>query len=224
MVHQSTKSELLIFDLEAYVPREERKRSSLSLAVNPYRKGHTLLGGVFHLFHPATGEVITTPEYEHHWLWKDGDEAETVFNIYQIFSGMHERAAGKKKFAADPVVCGVGIANFDMPFICAKCMEYETAPKDEIYESVCKFRVVDLNTAALGFVPGKELYPIPHNRIADYFLPARCEKPTGKVVWDMADDKEYSAIETRCETEVREMKEIVCAMLTRLRGTCLQTP
>ena len=69
-------------------------------------------------------------------------------------------------------------------------MEYEVAPKDEVYESVCKFRVMDLNTAALGFVPGKTLYPIPHNRIADYFLPKRREKPTGKIVWDMADDKE----------------------------------
>ena len=224
MVYQSSESELLIFDLEAYVPREDRRRSTLSLAVNPYRSGHTLLGGVFHLFHPAADEAITDPEYEHHWVWMDGDEAETVSNIYQIFSGMRKRAAGKKKFTADPVVCGIGIGNFDMPFICAKCMEYEVAPRDEIYESVCKYRVVDLNTAAIGFMPGKELYPIPHNRIADYFLPKRCEKPTGKVVWDMAEDKEYSAIETRCETEVREMKAIVCAMLTRLSENSLQTP
>ncbi|HJJ31376.1 MAG TPA: hypothetical protein O0X97_03910 [Methanocorpusculum sp.] len=224
MVCQSSKSELLIFDLEAYVPREERKRSSLSLAVNPYRAGHMLLGGVFHLYHPATGEVLTTPEYEHHWVWQDGDEAETVSRIYQIFAGMHERTAGKKKFAADPVVCGIGIANFDMPFICAKCMEYEVAPKDEIYESVCKFRVVDLNTAAIGFVPGRELYPVPHNRIADYFLPERNEKPTGKVVWDMADNKEYALIEKRCETEVREMKDIADAILTHLSGNSLQTP
>ncbi|HJJ33730.1 MAG TPA: hypothetical protein O0X19_05085, partial [Methanocorpusculum sp.] len=72
---------------------------------------------------------------------------------------------------------------------------------------------VDLSTAAIGMLPRSRLYPVPHNRMADYFLPERKEKPTGKIVWQMADEKEYPQIAARCETEVREMKDIASAML-----------
>jgi hypothetical protein len=40
--------QVLVFDLEAYVPKEDRiRRYGTSLTVNPYKTGHTLLGGVF---------------------------------------------------------------------------------------------------------------------------------------------------------------------------------
>ena len=214
MIQHTPDSEFLIFDLEAYVPEKDRRVSGFSLAVNPHRAGHTLLGGVFHLFRPVTGEVLTDPAFEHHWAWNEGDEAETAASVYRIFEGMRRRSLGKKRFAADPVVSGIGISNFDLPFIYAKCLQYELAPADEIYDTLCKFRVVDLSSAAIGFVPGKALYPVPHNIIADTMLPVRQEKPTGKVVWKMADDKEYAAIEARCEHEVREMKEIASSMLS----------
>ena len=212
MIHLTPQSECLIFDLEAYVPKENRHTSGFSLAANPHRPGNLLLGGVFHLFRPVTGEIVTDPEYCHHWMWRDGDEAETVAAIYRIFAGMRERAVGKKRFAADPVVSGVGIANFDMPFIYAKCLQFEVDDPAEIYDTVCKFRVVDMSSAAIGFFPSQPLYPIPHNQMADRFLSDRKTKPTGKVVWDMADEKEYGAIEARCEHEVREMKDLYAAM------------
>ncbi|HJJ58667.1 MAG TPA: hypothetical protein O0Y08_03680 [Methanocorpusculum sp.] len=213
MIQHTPSSECLIFDLEAYVPEADRHSPSFTLAANPHRAGHTLLGGVFHLFRPVTGEILSVPDFEHHWVWDEGDEAETVASVYRIFEGMRRRSYGKKRFAADPVVSGAGIANFDMPFIYAKCLQYELAAPDEIYDTVCKFRVVDLSTAAIGMLPGTRLYPVPHNRMADYFLPERKEKPTGKIVWQMADEKEYPQIAARCETEVREMKDIASAML-----------
>lgn len=212
MIHQTPLSECLLFDLEAYVPQDQRRTSGLSLAVNPYRSGHLLLGGVFHLFRPLSGEVLTDPAYTHHWSWRDGNEAETVSAIYRIFSGMRERISGKKRFVADPVVSGVGIANFDLPFLYTKCLEHEIDEPAEIYDTVCKFRVVDLSTAAIGFYPTSTLYPIPHNQMADTFLSDREMKPTGKVVWDMVDQKEYGAVEQRCEHEVQEMKGIFEAM------------
>lgn len=213
MIHQTPLSECLIFDLEAYVPQDQRRSSSgLSLAVNPHRPGNLLLGGVFHLFRPLTGEVMTDPAMTHHWIWRDGDEAETVAAIYRLFSGMRERIRGKKRFMADPVVSGVGIANFDLPFIYTKCLQHEVDDPAEIYDTVCKFRVVDMSTAAIGFFPALSLYPIPHNQMAKTFLPDRETKPTGKVVWDMFDQKEYDAVEQRCELEVTEMKGIFEAM------------
>ena len=215
MIHQTPRSECLIFDLEAYVPQENRHTSGLSLAANPYRAGNILLGGVFHLFRPVTGEILTDPAYTHHWIWRDGDEAETVTAIYQIFSGMRDRTRGKKRSVADPVVSGVGIANFDLPFLYTKCLQHEVDDPAEIYGTVCKFRVVDMSTASIGFFPTSALYPIPHNLMANMFLPKRELKPTGKVVWDMFDQKEYAAVEQRCEHEVQEMKGIFEAMRSR---------
>ncbi len=208
MVKFPISTEYLVFDLEAYVPKADRKRTTgPSLAINPFRKDHTLLGGVFHLSRPRMGEILTKPEYEHHWVWDEGDEGEVVASIYQLFSGMRKRASVKKQHHADPVVVGVGIAQFDMPALFAKCLAHETAPADEIYETICKVRVVDLAVAGIGFLKSDSplIYPKTHNALADFFIPEREKKPTGKVVWEMADEKDYVGIAVRCEGEVREM-------------------
>lgn len=223
MVKFPISTELLVFDLEAYVPEADRKRKTgASLAVNPFKEGHTLLGGVFHLSRPRTGEILTSPEFEHHWVWDEGDEAEVVSSIYSIFAGMRRRASVKKQHYADPVVAGVGISQFDMPAIFAKCLAYETAPADEIYETICKVRVVDLAVAGIGFLKSDAplLYPKTHNALADLFIPERDKKPTGKVVWDMADEKDYAGIAARCEGEVREM----VLLAERMRTKAPETP
>lgn len=222
MVKFPLSTELLVFDLEAYVPEADRKRKTgASLAVNPFREGHTLLGGVFHLSRPRTGEVLTNPSFEHHWVWDEGDEAEVVSSIYKIFAGMRRRASGKKAHQADPVVSGVGIAMFDMPCLFAKCLAHEVAPADEIYETVCKFRVVDLAVAGIGLLPADKpmLYPRTHNALAEAFIPERAQKPTGKVVWEMAEEKDYAGIAARCEGEVKEMVILAEQMLAASKGT-----
>ena len=216
MVKFPLSTELLVFDLEAYVPEADRKRKTgASLAVNPFRQGHTLLGGVFHLSRPRTGEVLTSPEFEHHWVWDEGDEAEVVASIYALFSGMRRRSSVKKSHQAESVVAGVGISMFDMPCILAKCLAHEVAPADEIYETVCKFRVVDLAVAGIGLLPANKpvLYPRTHNALADTFIPERVKKPTGKVVWEMAEEKDYAGIAARCEGEVKEMVLLAERML-----------
>ena len=87
-----------------------------------------------------------------------------------------------------------------------------------IYETVCKLRVVDLATAGIGFlqIPRPVLHPCTHNELANGFLGERDQKPTGKRVWEMADEMEYAEIEKRCEGEVREM----VAMMNVMTGLC----
>ena len=104
---------------------------------------------------------------------------------------------------------------FDMPCILAKCLAHEVAPADEIYETVCKFRVVDLAVAGIGLLPANKpvLYPRTHNALADTFIPERVKKPTGKVVWEMAEEKDYAGIAARCEGEVKEMVLLAERML-----------
>ncbi|HJJ28484.1 MAG TPA: hypothetical protein O0X70_03735 [Methanocorpusculum sp.] len=206
--------QVLIFDLEAYVPKADRRRRyGTSLTVNPYKPEHTLLGGVFSLKNPATGEVYA--DFAHHWTWREGGEEEVVQSIYALFAGIRARIRDKPAHAADPVICGIGIGTFDMPFLYTKFLQYQVAPPEEIYEVFCKNRVVDLSVAGIGFLQKQAplLHPRAHNELADRFVPDRDRKPTGKVVWEMYDDREFAAIESRCEGEVREMAKIYEALL-----------
>ncbi len=211
-------TEFLVFDLEAFVPpADRRKRTGASLAVNPFREGHTLLGGVVYGGRPLTGEVVQ--DYAHYWMWREGGEKEVVRALYQVFAAIWANVKDKKMIQADPVVCGVGISTFDMPFLLAKCLQYEVAPPEEIYNTIGKCRVVDLSVAGIGFIPMQHpiLHPCSHNQLADALLPERERKPTGKKVWDMMDAKDYGAVEQRCESEVREMVEIADRMLLSCR-------
>ena len=211
-------TEVLVFDLEAFVPpADRRRRTGDSLAVNPYRPDHTLLGGVVYRVRPLTGVVLSS--YEHHWIWEGGGDREVVFSLYRLFADTWRAVSGKRTFHADPVVAGVGIATFDLPFFMAKCLQYTVAPAVEVYETIGKMPFLDLSTAGIGFLHLNSpiLHPCTNNELADEFLGERARKPTGKCVWDMADAQEYAAIAERCEGEVREMVLLMDAMLQRCR-------
>ncbi|MDU9376902.1 hypothetical protein McpSp1_15390 [Methanocorpusculaceae archaeon Sp1] len=213
-------TELIVFDLEAFVPEcDRRRKTGASLSVNPYRKDHTLLGGVVYRSRPLLDEV--SANYQHHWIWNDGSEEEVVKNLYHHFTEVWKPLAAKKRIHCDPIVAGIGISTFDMPFLTAKCLEYEVAAPEEIYETICKVRVVDLATAGIGFlqIPRPVLHPCTHNELANGLLGIRDQKPTGKRVWEMADEKDYSGIEKRCEEEVREM----VALMNAMKAACEKT-
>ena len=218
VIFTPNQTEFLVFDLEAFVPPADRKkRTGASLAVNAFREGHTLLGGVVYSGLPLAGEV--TNDYAHFWMWREGSEENVVLSLYQVFAEMWARVNTKKMIQADPVVCGVGISTFDIPILMAKCLQYTAAAPEEIYETLGKCRIVDLSVAGIGFVRNQTpiLHPCSHNQLADALLPEREQKPTGKKVWDMVDAKDYSAVERRCEAEVREMVEIADKMLLSCR-------
>ncbi|HJJ29417.1 MAG TPA: hypothetical protein O0W87_00240 [Methanocorpusculum sp.] len=218
VIFSPAQTEFLVFDLEAFVPPRDRiKRTGASLAVNAFREGHTLLGGVVYSGRPLVGEVALN--YAHYWMWREGGEKEVVTSLYQVFSRMWANVKNKKMIQADPVVCGVGISTFDMPFLLMKCLQYKVAPREEIYDTIGKCRVVDLAVAGIGFVSTGSpiLHPCSHNQLADALLPKRERKPNGKKAWEMMDAKEYDAIERRCEAEVREMVEISNRMLLSCR-------
>ncbi len=218
VVFKPDLTEFLVFDLEAFVPpADRRKRTGASLAVNAFREGHTLLGGVVYGSRPLTGEVVL--DYAHYRMWREGGEKEVVTALYRVFTAMWDGVKDKKMIQADPVVCWVGISTFDMPFLLAKCLQYQVAPPAEIYDTIGKCRVVDLSVAVIGFVPTQNpiLHPCSHNQLADALLSEREKKPTGKKVWEMMDAKEYGAVEQRCEAEVREMVEIANRMLLSCR-------
>ena len=134
VVFRPDLTEVIVFDLEAFVPPCDRKRKTgASLAVNPYREGHTLLGGVIYRARPLEDVVIA--DFEHHWIWRDGSEEKVVKHLFSIFSDAWKHVATKKRVYCDPLVLGIGISTFDLPFLAAKSQAYHVAPPEITYET-----------------------------------------------------------------------------------------
>ena len=126
VVFRPDLTEVIVFDLEAFVPPCDRKRKTgASLAVNPYREGHTLLGGVIYRARPLEDVVIA--DFEHHWIWRDGSEEKVVKHLFFIFSAAWEQGAPKKSVYCDPLRLGVGIYTFDLPFLATESQESQVA-------------------------------------------------------------------------------------------------
>ncbi|HEY0096046.1 MAG TPA: hypothetical protein VGB96_17080, partial [Archangium sp.] len=110
---------MLFFDLEAYAPPSDRATSLSSLVVNPARPSHLLLGGCF--FSKRFEEPIPeAPKVDGLWLWNFESEATLLRAIKARFEleWQRQRDEGVRvlgKPAKDLVVCGAGIAKFDLP-------------------------------------------------------------------------------------------------------------
>jgi len=206
------KTTILFFDLEAYVPESLRSRPRIpSLAANPHLPGVYLLGGAFCCCNPFQ---IKSPETLGHWIWEYASERELLTAIYSLFQTAWETLKGKEKHEADLILAGVGIGTFDIPFLYSRALIHEIAPPENLYETFCCCRVLDLASAGIGYL--MDLHPIPHpvthTDLLKRFI-GNERKAGGGVVWDMADSGNTGAIEERTILEVEQIIAIYQAMI-----------
>ena len=155
---------MLFFDLEAYAPPQEREASRSSLVVNPARPGHMLLGGCF--FSKRFAEPMPQePVFQGLWLWNFGSEVELLRAIQARFEEEWRRQREENvrilgKPAVDLVVCGAGIAKFDLPALYSRCLLHALAPAEQLFELFFKTRPIELsNEASFLFPEEPVLYP-----------------------------------------------------------------
>lgn len=208
---------MLFFDLEAYAPPHEREASRSSLVVNPARPGHVLLGGCF--FSKRFAEPMPTdPVFQGLWLWDFASEAELLRAIQARFEEEWRRQREENvrilgKPAVDLVVCGAGIAKFDLPALYCRCLLHALAPPEELFELFFKARPIELsNEASFLFPEEPVLYPKTTREMAGR-LGLSERKGSSKSVWDSYEQRDYRAIEQRTEEELR----LVLAIYERLR-------
>ncbi|MDO9538885.1 MAG: hypothetical protein Q7J09_02630 [Methanocalculus sp.] len=204
---------ILFFDLEAYVPEPLRRRPRIaSLAANPHLPGVSLIGGVFSVCNPFH---IGDPDLDHHWIWETDSERDLLISIYSIFREGWKSLAGKKRDEADLILAGIGISTFDIPFLYTRALIHSIAPAEDIYETFCCCRVLDLASAGIGYI--RERHPIPHpithNDLVKRFIGEE-KKPGGSTVWDMMDHGDTNSIKSRTGEEVRQIIAIYQAMIT----------
>ena len=207
------RTALIFFDLEAYVPEPLRKRPRInSLAANPHLPGVWLLGGVFCRCNPFHLEEC---RIDHNWIWDTNSEKALLTSIYSIFRDSWDSLAGKKKDEADLILAGVGISTFDIPFLYTRALVHSIAPPEDLYETFCCCRVLDLASAGIGY--DRERHPVPHpithNDLVRRFIGEE-RKPGGRIVWDMVDSGQTDAIKSRTEEEIRQIIAIYRAMIT----------
>ncbi len=213
---------MLFFDLEAYAPPDERTASRSSLIVNPARPGHVLLGGCF--FSKRFAEPIPeSPAIQGLWLWDFPSEADLLRAIQALFEEEWRRQREENvrilgKPAVDLVVCGAGIAKFDLPALYSRCLLHAIAPAPELFELFFKARPIELsNEASFLFPEEPVLYPKTTREMAGR-LGLRERKGSSKSVWDSYEQRDYPAIEQRTREELR----LVLDIYERLRARILQ--
>jgi hypothetical protein len=214
---------MLFFDLEAYVPPDDRTASRGSLIVNPARPGHVLLGGCFFSKRFAD-RIPEAPRIEGLWLWHFESEAALLRAIQRRFEQEweHQRAENARilgKPAVDLVVCGAGISKFDLPALYCRSLLYDAARAADWFELFFKARPIDLaNEASFLFPEEPVLYPKTTREVAGRL--GLCElKGSSKGVWEHYERGDHGAIEQRTADELR----LVLELYTRLQQKVIRT-
>ena len=208
------KTEIIFFDLEFYVPVEDRNKKGASLLANPCKDKHYLLGGVFAKYKPLKKDEIV---YTHFWIWKDKDEKSVLKGINHYIQSSWAPLEDKDPQQADLIFCGVGISRFDVPTLFIRSCVQKIAPEEKLFECYFKTKQLDFSNIAIPFFKkDKVMYPKSINQIFDKLsIPKR--KDSGMKVWEMYDEKKYPDIECRTEGEVRDCVELYRILLERIQ-------
>lgn len=213
---------MLFLDLEIYVPVDDRNAVRASMVADPTRETHKLLGGCFvsKCFDDA---VPGNPVMTHLWIWNFASELELVAAIVELFELEWEKQQKENawilgKPATDLVVCGLGIAKFDMPALFYRAQALGVGSPSAMYELFLKARSIDLaHTSSFLFPEEPVLYPKTAKEVAGRLRVGPKKGPSTNV-WDMYDRRDYDRIAQRTEGEVRTVLDIYRQLQNRIRA------
>jgi hypothetical protein len=203
-------TETVFFDLECYVPPNDRQSRS-SLIFNPTKEGHFVLGGVFRRGFPLQQKL---EEPWHVWNWEPEKERDTLMQIYEYFKRSWDMISGKLPSHPDLILIGIGISRFDIPVLYIRSLANQVASASDLYETYFKTKVVDLTNVGIALSRNTTvLYPKTANDLTT-ILQIQSHKKSGKKVWDMFDSRDYDAIKVRTASEVEDTIQIASRIMS----------
>ena len=106
-------TEVIFFDLECYVPPEDRtKQGKSSLIYNAANPNHFILGGVFRRMFPMRG--LTESAWQV-WNFSKRDEKTALQQIYQYFTSSWNMIDERnRKNHPDLILAGTSISRLDI--------------------------------------------------------------------------------------------------------------
>jgi hypothetical protein len=198
---------MLFFDLEFYVPGQDRESGSFSFKYNPNIDTHKLLGGTFYS-KTVDGKIPDDAEFVQLWLWDhNNDERLLLESIYKLFKEewvktIKENKTVLKKPVNTALICGIGISWADMPILYLRSLKYKIDTPEELYNIYFKSRFIELsNTCSFLFPEERILYPKTAREI-NTKMRNNYYKDKSITVWDLFDNKKTDEIEKRTTQEL----------------------
>lgn len=204
-------TEVIYFDIECYVPPDERHQSKSSMKFNPCKSRDFILGGVFKRSFPLQKDKReVTKEI---WNWRPEEERTTLSQIYSFFKESWDLLNGKTDQNPDLILIGTGISRHDIPTLYMRSAMHNIDSQEALYESYFKTKVVDLGDVGIllfrhdpKFYP---MYPKTTNALMTRLgLQGQGRKGPGKNVWELYEAGQYDAIKERTALEVAGAVEI----------------
>ena len=210
-------TEVIFFDLECYVPPEDRqKQTKSSLIYNAAKSDHFILGGVFRRMFPIRGVLEEAWQV---WGFKRQDEKATLLQIYEYFNEswkmIDER---RRKDHPDLILVGTGISRLDIPALFVRSALHHIDSEEALYETYFKAKVVDLGDVGIPLFKKNPrtypLYPKTTNELIEE-MHVQSQKTSGKRVWDLYDSRDFEAIKMRTALEVEDAIAIANKIISR---------
>ena len=151
-------TEVIYFDIECYVPPNERRKSKSSMKYNPAILENFVLGGVFRRAFPLLNKIDPPHEI---WNWEPKYEKITLLEIYNFFKDSWKLIENKTDQNPDLILVGTGISRHDIPTLYVRSVMHKLDLEAALYETYSKTKVVDLgDVGILLFRNDPRIYPM----------------------------------------------------------------
>jgi hypothetical protein len=204
IIFDKNKTIIIFFDMEFYVPKEDRIENG-GFQANPYNDNNILIGGSFLKHFPLNDKK--EDELLKYWIWDyDFKENEMLIDIVQYFIDSWNIVKSKQG-QCDLIVCGIGISRIDIAYLIGRCFVNKILDNKKLFEIFNHLRIIDLENLALPFFKSKNglLYPKNTSEINLKFH-VNSKREPGIMVWDYYDEKEYEKISERTLNEIMDQK------------------
>ena len=210
------KTQIIFFDLEFYVPKEDREGRK-ELKANPYKAGHFLIGGTFTKYFPLLSindERNITKEF---WIWNYENDEKMMLSEILNFIEESWRLIYQSNNQAELFYSGIGIQRADIQYLFARSKIHNLRTESELFDIFYKGRFLDFETILIPFFnnKGNMLKTKSTGEIISKFNIPTERKPSSSV-WEQYDTNEFEQIRERNIHEVSDLKTIYSKLITRI--------
>ena len=210
-------TEIIYFDIECYVPPDERQQSKSSMKYNPCKARDFILGGVFRREFPLQKKLEAPIEI---WNWKPEEERKTLLDIYSFFKESWRSIEQKTDQNPDLILIGTGISRHDIPALYMRSIMHKIDSQEALYETYFKTKVVDLGDVGIMlFRNDSRIYPMyPKTTSALMSRLGLGRKGPGIIVWESYDAEQFDAIRKRTMSEVENLVKITSCIISKIES------
>lgn len=198
------KTQILFFDLEFYVP-ENNREGRLGLKANPYKNGHFLIGGTFLRYFPLLNHEKNNIKKEF-WIWNYNNSEKEMLKDILKFVEDSWNIIRRKDNQAELFFSGIGISRVDIQYLFARCHKFNLRSDEILFDLFYKSRFLDLETIVIPYFKNKDnmMKTKSTKEILSKFKIER-ERGASANIWEQYDKKDFAAIQERNINEVSDL-------------------